>query len=78
MLIFYSAEACVVYEGSSGTITKAEDSISSEEELLEEYPLVQQVSLQSWRGMNPRLRGIVLVDDEPYAPGGDPRKRRYH
>jgi len=39
MLIFYSAEACVVYEGSSGTITKSEDSISSEEELLEEYPL---------------------------------------
>jgi len=45
MSIFYSAESGVVYEGSSGTITKSGDSISSEEELLEEYPSVQQVSL---------------------------------
>jgi len=47
MSVFYSTEACVIFEGSSGTITKAEDSITSEGELLEEYPSVQQVSLQS-------------------------------
>ena len=42
----------------------------AEEELLEEYLLVQQVSLHrvGEGEVDPRLRGIVLIDDGPYVP----------
>ena len=43
-----SAESRIVYEGSSGTITKSGDSNSLGNVLLEEYPSAQQVRLP-WR-----------------------------